>query len=68
MFEIIIRGGEHSFTTGKRYDGEDRRRGDPEGGLIPLGPREVRGITHIGGDDSRDYQPRESLPMADANA
>ena len=46
---LYQRGGDHSFAYGKRYDGGDRRRGDPEGGLMTLGPAEVRGITHLGG-------------------
>ena len=46
---LYRRGEEHSFADGKPYDGPDRRRGDPEGGLMPLGPDEVRGITHLGG-------------------
>ncbi len=46
---LYRRSEEHSFADGKPYDGPDRRRGDPVGGLMPLGPDEVRGITHLGG-------------------
>ncbi len=46
---LYRRGEKHLFADGKPYDGPDRRRGDPDGGLIALGPDEVRGITHLGG-------------------
>ena len=46
---LYRRSEEHLFADGKPYDGPDRRRGDPAGGLMPLGPDEVRGITHLGG-------------------
>lgn len=46
---LYLRGGDATFAVGRTYDGPDRRRGDPEGGLMPLGPGEVRGITHLGG-------------------
>lgn len=32
-----------------RTPANERRHGEPEGGLIPLGPKAVRGITHLGG-------------------
>jgi len=34
---------------GRTWDGEDRREERSHGGLISLGPNEVRGITHLGG-------------------
>lgn len=40
---------EKPFDYAKPPDGFDRRRGEPRGGLIPLGPDQVRGITHLGG-------------------
>jgi 6-phosphofructokinase len=46
---LYERGGRFSFAYGQSYEGADRRLGDPEGGLMRLGPREVRGITHLGG-------------------
>jgi 6-phosphofructokinase 1 len=46
---LYLRGGAHDFAYSQPYQGADRRRGDGEGGLMPLGPREVRGITHLGG-------------------
>jgi 6-phosphofructokinase 1 len=36
-------------ATGHPWSGPERRRGESRGGLIPLGPDEVRGITHLGG-------------------
>jgi 6-phosphofructokinase 1 len=35
--------------TGHPWPGPERRESDSAGGLIRLGPREVRGITHLGG-------------------
>ncbi|MBM4187081.1 MAG: ATP-dependent 6-phosphofructokinase [Gemmatimonadetes bacterium] len=46
---LYERGGRYSFAYGQKYDGPDRRRGSPSGGLMPLGPAQVRGITHLGG-------------------
>ena len=46
---LFVRGGGRSFSYGSAYEGPDRRRGDPAGGLMPLGPDQVRGITHLGG-------------------
>ncbi|MGE0555801.1 MAG: 6-phosphofructokinase [Gemmatimonadales bacterium] len=46
---LYRRGGPYTFAYGAEYRGPDRRRGESEGGLLPLGPREVRGITHLGG-------------------
>lgn len=46
---LYLRGGGHDFAYAQPYDGPDRRRGDRQGGLMPLGPKEVRGITHLGG-------------------
>ncbi|MEZ4586517.1 MAG: ATP-dependent 6-phosphofructokinase [Gemmatimonadales bacterium] len=46
---LYRRGGQYKFAYGAEYRGADRRRGESEGGLLPLGPREVRGITHLGG-------------------
>jgi 6-phosphofructokinase 1 len=46
---LYQRGGSFEFGHGKPYRGPDRRRGEPRGGLIPLGPDQVRGITHLGG-------------------
>ncbi len=36
-------------ASGAPAPGSERRHGEAEGGLIPLGPRAVRGITHLGG-------------------
>lgn len=50
--------GWESFGISRGYDGlfvatppgnRDRRKGDSAAGLIPLGPADVRGITHLGG-------------------
>ncbi len=46
---LYCRGRAHTIAYAKPYDGPDRRRGDPRGGLVPLGPDQVRGITHLGG-------------------
>ncbi len=46
---LYVRGGAYDFAYSRPYDGADRRRGDPLGGLMKLGPNEVRGITHLGG-------------------
>jgi 6-phosphofructokinase 1 len=46
---LYLRGGEYDFAYAKPYDGPDRRHGDPQGGLMPLSPQAVRGITHLGG-------------------
>ncbi len=46
---LYRRGGAHTFAYAKPYDGPDRRRGEPRGGLVALGPDQVRGITHLGG-------------------
>ncbi len=34
---------------GRGWEGQERRQERSHGGLIPLGPNEVRGITHLGG-------------------
>jgi 6-phosphofructokinase len=39
----------HQKATGHPWPGPERRRGESRGGLLPLGPDEVRGITHLGG-------------------
>jgi len=36
-------------ATGQEWPGPDRRQTETGGGLIPLGPANVRGITHVGG-------------------
>ena len=46
---LYERGGKFAFASGAPYFGSDRRAGDPNGGLIRLGPNQVRGITHLGG-------------------
>lgn len=46
---LYRRGGAHTFGYAKSYDGPDRRRGEVRGGLVALGPDQVRGITHLGG-------------------
>lgn len=46
---LYQRGGSCRFAYSKPHDGLDRRRGEPRGGLMPLGPDQVRGITHLGG-------------------
>jgi len=46
---LYHRGGPFKFAYRAEYTGPDRRRGESEGGLLPLGPKEVRGITHLGG-------------------
>jgi 6-phosphofructokinase 1 len=46
---LYQRGGRFAFAYGKPYHGPDRRKGDASGGLIRLGPDQVRGITHLGG-------------------
>ena len=46
---LYRRGGAHTFGYAKLYDGPDRRRGEVRGGLVALGPDQVRGITHLGG-------------------
>ncbi|MGE0439571.1 MAG: 6-phosphofructokinase [Gemmatimonadales bacterium] len=45
---LYRRGGGLRYAYNKPYEGPDRRR-EPLGGLMPLGPKEVRGITHLGG-------------------
>jgi ATP-dependent phosphofructokinase / diphosphate-dependent phosphofructokinase len=44
---LYIRGQTASSTV--QHIGQERRKGPSQGGLIPLGPDEVRGITHLGG-------------------
>ncbi|MDX2060845.1 MAG: ATP-dependent 6-phosphofructokinase [Gemmatimonadales bacterium] len=46
---LYRRGGRFTFAYAKPYGGHDRRRGEPRGGLMHLGPDQVRGITHLGG-------------------
>jgi ATP-dependent phosphofructokinase / diphosphate-dependent phosphofructokinase len=46
---LYRRGRDLSFAYGMPWNGPDRRQGEPEGGLIHLGPNQVRGITHLGG-------------------
>lgn len=46
---LYTRGGKHSFAYDQPYHGPNRRREDAKGGLMPLGPDQVRGITHLGG-------------------
>jgi len=46
---LYQRGEEHPYAYAKPYRGPERRHDPPDGGLIALGPNEVRGITHLGG-------------------
>ncbi len=46
---LYQRGSRLSFAYGKPYEGPERRKGDSAGGMIRLGPDQVRGITHLGG-------------------
>lgn len=46
---LFERGRGISSAFGRPWTGPDRRRGEPRGGLIRLGPDQVRGITHLGG-------------------
>jgi 6-phosphofructokinase 1 len=46
---LFPRGGRFAFAYRKPYTGPERRRGAPAGGLLRLGPDQVRGITHLGG-------------------
>jgi ATP-dependent phosphofructokinase / diphosphate-dependent phosphofructokinase len=46
---LFQRGGKFDFAYSKPYHGPERRKGEPAGGLIRLGPDQVRGITHLGG-------------------
>ncbi|MEO8453109.1 MAG: ATP-dependent 6-phosphofructokinase [Gemmatimonadota bacterium] len=45
---LFERGNGHRFAYAG-WSGSDRRRGEPRGGLMTLGPDQVRGITHLGG-------------------
>jgi len=46
---LYQRGADHPYAYSKPYRGPERRHDSAEGGLIRLGPNEVRGITHLGG-------------------
>ena len=46
---LYQRGGRFSFAYSKPYHGMERRKGESAGGLLKLGPDQVRGITHLGG-------------------
>jgi 6-phosphofructokinase 1 len=46
---LYQRGGKSRFAYSQPWQGPDRRRGEPKGGLMRLGPDQVRGITHLGG-------------------
>jgi 6-phosphofructokinase 1 len=44
-----IRSGYDGLFAPERLAARERRQGDSAAGLIPLGPADVRGITHLGG-------------------
>jgi 6-phosphofructokinase 1 len=46
---LYQRGSHISFAYTKPYEGPERRKGESTGGLLRLGPDQVRGITHLGG-------------------
>jgi 6-phosphofructokinase 1 len=48
-FDGLYRRGSRRVEQVRPWAGPDRRRGEARGGLIPLGPDQVRGITHLGG-------------------
>lgn len=46
---LFFRSDRFQQRFGRPYTGPERRRGESLGGIIPLGPDQVRGITHLGG-------------------
>jgi 6-phosphofructokinase 1 len=46
---LYRRGGSYAEADSRKWGTPNRRRGQAKGGLIALGPDQVRGITHLGG-------------------